>query len=301
MNPHQNNLSKVASFPTNFSLIILTSTLAFVGMSSSAHSAILWSSQSDPHNDSHASDGSNVYEIYKGGFGQDDDFVYFALDTNLPITGRNTDEYVGGYRVPDQNIGWGDLFFDPDPGDTYKDGLDTRRMIGIKFSPNNDSKVSTQGVHLNASGTSVAKENAGFWNLRSHNIAVGGNSRLGALAPNDPYYSSYYIPGVLTPSVIESGDYIGGISTLNRQDLLNLGFGGLQGSESFGIQISKDLLPTGDFIATFLQECLNEGFAISGNIPEPPDPPKPVPESSSTILSLVVSACAFLCHRYKLS
>lgn len=276
----------------------------------STEASLSWEYRSDPHNDSYAADGSNVYEIYGGGFAQDNQFVYFAIDSNLPITGRNTGPTVGGYAVHDRNIGWGDLLIDPPPVGTFEGGLNARTTLGIKFSPNNDSGVGAQGVYHNIIAKNVSQQNAGFWNLDSHNAKVDWRSRLGTYHPDAPYYSSLSGPG-FTPSVISTGNYKGGISTINRQGLANLGFNRLYGSQSFGIKVSKSLLPTGTFIATLLQECLNEGFAISGNIspivtipdpvdpdpiipdpiiPDPVDPdPKSVPEPT-TILGLISAA-----------
>jgi hypothetical protein len=247
-----------------------------VSAASAAEASLLWEYRSDPHNDSYAADGSNVYEIYGGGFAQDNQFVYFAIDSNLPITGRNTGPTVGGFPVPDRNIGWGDLFIDPPPVGTFEGGLNARTTLGIKFSPNNDSGVGAQGVYHNIIAKNVSQQNAGFWNLDSHNAAVGGRSRLGTYHPDAFFYSSLSGPG-FTPSVISTGNYKGGISMIDRQGLINLGFNQLYGSQSFGVKVSKSLLPTGTFIATLLQECLNEGFAISGNITPPVTPPPVTP------------------------
>ena len=87
--------------------------MMLLGVACPSEASLLWSRTEDPHNDSYASDGSNVYEIYGGGFAQDNYYAYFALDTNLSLYGRYTGPYVNGYRVADSNIGWGDFFFDP--------------------------------------------------------------------------------------------------------------------------------------------------------------------------------------------
>jgi hypothetical protein len=272
-------------------LVILAGAfLSCWGTAMPAQAALEWSLGNDPHNDSTASDGSDEFEIYGGGYAQDDDFVYFGLDTNMAVTGVNTGTNVGGYYVGDGNIGWGDFFFDPltaNGGGTFNDGLATGRTIGIKFSPNNDSGVSAQGVYYGATGGHVADENAGYANLASHNFYVGGRSQLGYLSPDDPYYvgNGY---GTKTSNVMARGMYQGEVSLLNRQTLSDLGFGTMFGRNSFGLKVAKSLLPTGDFVATILQECINEGFAIHGDItpPQPPESPQPVPEASSLVALL---------------
>jgi hypothetical protein len=246
--------------------------------------------------------GGSIYEIFGMSFKDDvaTDSVWFAVSANLPLYGDNLANpflSVNGeeYPVPDSNIGWGDLILDFSGSSSLKTASDAKQLIGIKFSINNDSLVPTLGVYSGASVASVTTTNAGFSNLANNNnvlsSSTGGtrSASMGDLAWNDSYFApytttgSYGNPASWMPNVLSSGSKIGEATLLNRENLIKAGldpsFSGLfspTGSEIFGFRIPKALLPVGDFIATLLTECINDGIALQSKL-VPPAPPPPAP------------------------
>jgi hypothetical protein len=240
--------------------------------------------------------GGSIYEIF-GMAVKDDvatDSVWFALSSNLPLYGENlTNPYLDAegkrYSVPDSNIGWGDLFLDFSGQGSLKAASDANQLFGIKFAINNDSEVPTLGVYSNASITSVTTANAGYSNLWNNNNVLQtrtGQTRsanMGDLAWNASYFAPYTTPGSydnlssLMPNVLASGAKIGEVTLLNRENLVKAGldpeFFSPTNAEVFGFRIPKALLPAGDFIATLLAECINDGIALSSKLVLPAPPP----------------------------
>ncbi|MDJ1181324.1 hypothetical protein PJF56_20895, partial [Roseofilum sp. BLCC_M91] len=241
-----------------------------------------WTYATDVSHDSVASDfigntnvGETIYEMYGMAVKEDPDTgrIWVALNANLPITGRTVPTQWDRFTVPDGNIGWGDMFFDFSGTGNFQNALDSGQMFGVRFADTNDSGVEA-GVYRGVSGKSVVSENAGFWNLDSHNRHVvekgtGLDSSMGDLAWNDSYYYPYDRPGpVKMPNVIDSGERVGAVAIHNRTELENQGFDPSQfpqlGDEIFGFSFQKPDGMTGDFIATILEECINDGMALRG-------------------------------------
>ena len=274
-----------------------------------------WNYVSDPNYDSLAGDGSGgiiaggtIYEIYGMAIKDDvdSDSIWVAINSNLPITGRNTGPFDNGFPISNGNIGWGDLFFDFSGLGNFKAANDASSLFGIRFATGNDSKVSSTGVYSNVKAVSVVTQNGGWSNFGNHNNGgvlplTGKNAATGELAWNDPYYSPYTISGSwnqpqsLIPNVIGSGTKIGDITLLNSTELNNGGFSTAflpaVGNQTFGFKFAKSLLPQADYLATLILECNNDAIAIKGSN-KAIVPPERVPEPSS-ILSLGIMALIF--------
>lgn len=300
-----------------FSSVFL-STVSLIAVTPIAQAAQLhfgWDYAIDSPNDSLGVDpagkiqpGGSIYEIF-GIAVKDDvatDSVWFAVSANLPLYGDNLANpflIADGtkYDVPDSNIGWGDLFLDFSGTGNLATASSTNQLLGIKFSINNDSNIPTLGVYNNISLANVTTINAGYRNLASNNSvlqtssAQAGQPRsasMGDLAWNSPYFAPYTSPGTLMPNVLDSGTKIGEVTLLNQATLVKAGldpsFFSPTGTEVFGFRIPKALLPEGDFIATLLEECLNDGVALSSKLLPPAPPPTdyicPVTEGQQTAL-----------------
>jgi hypothetical protein len=255
--------------------------------------------------DSTIQPGGSIYEIF-GMAVKDDvatDSVWFAISANLPMYGDNLPQpslTAEGrtFEVQDSNIGWGDLILDFSGTGNLKSASDTRQLFGIKFSINNDSGVPTLGIYQDVSLASVTTTNAGYSNLGNNNATLESlsaarqgarrSASMGDLDWNDSYFAPYTTartqtnPQPYMPNVIGSGTKIGEVTLLNRETLVKAGldpnFFSPSGAEIFGFRLPKELLPVGEFIATLLTECINDGIALSSRlIAPPPPPPQPTP------------------------
>ncbi|MFB2834496.1 XDD3 family exosortase-dependent surface protein [Floridanema evergladense] len=278
-----------------------------------------WNYVSDPNYDSLAGDGrggiiagGTIYEIYGMAIKDDvdSDSIWVAINSNLPIAGRNTGPFDSGFPISNGNIGWGDLLFDFSGLGNFKAANDASSLFGIRFAAGNDSKVSRTGVYSNVKAVSVVAQNGGWSNFYNHNIngvlpRTNRNAATGELAWNDRYYSPYTslgdwdLPQTLIPNVIASGTKIGDITLLNSSQLSAAGFSPAflpaVGSQTFGFKFAKSLLPQADYLATLILECNNDAIAIKGTTKVIKAPEK-VPEPS-TILSLGIMALVFGTNR----
>ncbi len=204
--------------------------------------------------------GGNRFEIY--GMAIKDDIaankITVAINSNLSRDGAWV-PYASGYG----HTGWGDLFFHTRSG-----------VFGINFTQSNVSDARTTGVYKNVTAKSVALANDG-WGSNSDYINFvrrnGGNPTMGDLSQSASRF------GNSTKNVIDSGTKIGDIFAA---DLRGIDFGhfGARGSQTFGFSFTRSLLPTGDFIATLIQECFNDAIAFVGNLPQRPRPIQVKPE-----------------------
>ena len=204
--------------------------------------------------------GGNRFEIY--GMAIKDDIaankITVAINSNLPRNGA-TVPYASGYG----HTGWGDLFFHTRSG-----------LFGINFTQSNASDARTTGVYKNVTAKSVSLANDGWASNSDYTNFVrrnGGNPRMGDLAQSaSPFGNS-------TKNVIDSGTKIGDIFAGDLRGL-NFGHFGARGSQTFGFSFTRSLLPTGDFVATLIQECFNDAIAFVGNLPQRPRPIQVKPE-----------------------
>ncbi len=240
--------------------------------------------------------GGTIYEIY--GMAVKDDVsantIWVAISANLPLTGNPTGNEVNGYRVSNGNIGFGDLFFDFSSQGNYKAANETNSLFGIRFAPNNDSNAASTGIYSGVKAKSVVAENAGWSNLYNHNIngivpRRAMDARMGDLAWNDAYYTSYITQGshsdpkTLIPNVIESGTKVGDITMVGDTELAAAGFAlgvlPARGSQTIGFKFDKSLLPVDSYVATLILECNNDAIALKGET-QPLLPEEQVPEPS---------------------
>ncbi|NEQ43474.1 MAG: PEP-CTERM sorting domain-containing protein [Leptolyngbya sp. SIOISBB] len=223
------------------------------------------------------------YEFYGMALKETADKVYVAINSNLNLGG----EYFR--RAADDYIHYGDLFFNFTGANLADSQGD---LFAIKFDAGNDSGVDEIGVYGNVTAMNTTASNGGFSTMRSHrNWAnkryrvdgqrVRGTASMGDLSHNDEYFQQ---GRRAVSNSIESGNYLGGISLLNDEQLANAGlnFGavnsGVAGRHTLGFSFDRNLLPDGDFIAHVFAECINDGLAMMGNLA-----PIPVPEVDDTV------------------
>lgn len=224
------------------------------------------------------------FEFYGMALKETADKVFVAINSNLNLGG----EYSGG--AEDKYIHYGDFFFNftgENLGDSQGD------LFAIKFDAGNDSGVDEIGVYGNVVGMNTTATNNGFSTMRSHrNWAnrryrvdgqrVRGTASMGDLSHDDEYFQQ---GRRAVSNSIESGDYLGGISLLNGEQLADAGldFGavnsGVAGRHTLGFSFNRNLLPDGDFIAHVFAECINDGLAMMGNLPTV----VPVPEVDNEV------------------
>ncbi|MGB3405484.1 MAG: XDD3 family exosortase-dependent surface protein [Microcoleaceae cyanobacterium] len=252
--------------------------------------------------------GNTIYEIYGTGIKQDDDYIWVGINSNLPLTGLDTEPTITApngtaYEISNENIGHGDFFFDFSGLGSFKAASDSNSLFAVHFAESNDSGVSEVGVYNSVTAKSVVADNAGWSNLFNHNSngvfpLTNNSATMGDLAWDDDYYSAYNTeagnrnnPDSLIPNVIDSGNKIGDITLLDQDELISAGFDSSNfidsGEELFGFKIDRNLLPDGDFIATLIHECNNDATAIEGLF-TPPPPPKPVPEAGTNLGIIVL-------------
>ncbi|NEQ33383.1 MAG: hypothetical protein F6K04_20710 [Leptolyngbya sp. SIO4C5] len=260
--------------------------------------------------------GGTIYETY--GFAIKDDVasntVWVGINGNLPITGRPIPgDQINGYQVPNGNIGWGDLLFDFVDGTetngyigNYKVANDNSQLFGVRFARNNDSGVSELGLYSDVSGIGVTQINAGWSNLEKHNDQVSGKTGLDAWMGNlrwsDDYYQDYNSstasisddPSTHLPSNIGTGTKVADVTLRSQAELeaagFDLGFFFERGAEIFGFSFEKPIGFRGDFIATLLSECINDGAALLGKF-APQDPLPPLPPLPSPFDNIDIDEC----------
>ncbi|MFM2062456.1 MAG: hypothetical protein RLZZ507_2126 [Cyanobacteriota bacterium] len=307
---------KKSTFLTYGSSLVIATSLAFTSgqIAAAGQNINGWNKSIDSNNDSLSrTPGTDIFEMYVMGTKEDEQFFYVAINGNLPVTGLDTGNQVCNtstgqcFNVSNQNIGYGDLFLDFSGQNNFLNASNSRSLIGVRFAPNNDSKVSGTGIFDYVKATDVERENAGYWNFGTHNQIVtqqGGTASLGDLAWDDPYYAPYN--GSFTsnpiPNVIESGNKIGDITMLNSAELAAAGFDlsslSQIGSETFGFKFSKSLLPIGKYLATLILECNNDAIALRGETTKiTVQPPQEVPEPS-TIFGIMTTALIFAATKF---
>lgn len=260
-----------------------------------------WNYASDPSYDSLAVGNSNIFNLGGTAVKVDNSYVWVAINGNLPINGLFTGSYYGGYQVANQNIGYGDFFFDFG-NSNFVNASNSSSLFAIKFAANNDSAAAAIGIYANVRAKSVVGSNAGYWNPGSNRNTVKARTGLdpttGEFAWNDPYYS-YPSSSFFYPNVIASGNKIGDINLLNASELANAGFEGssfgFSGSNTFGFKFDRNLVPDGNYVATLILECLNDMTGLRGSkmppevIVNPPIDSKPAPVPGMLIGMFVAS------------
>lgn len=207
--------------------------------------------------------GGSIFEVHGIAIQQTGDRMVVALNANMPLTG--TDD-------PVTPVSWGDLFFNF----THLDNFNAAngQLWGIRFSPVSDSLVEV-GVYRDVTARNVTAFNTGFSNLWQYSMTVGGNHQWGDLPaydPNPSYFDGQETGEWTILNSIATGTRVGDIQLLDATSLGGLDFGyfGATGSETIAFSFVRPQGFVGNFIASLMLECANDGIVIrSAAVPEP--------------------------------
>jgi len=256
------------------------STLSFTVKSASAATFSKgWSYGIDSFTDG---SGGSGYEIKGIAIKQTGSSVYVALTGGTPLAGVNDSRSLGG------TIGWGDLFFNFS-GKDFKTASNEGSLMGIRFSPTSDSKLSA-GVYTGAKATSVATVNSGYSSLESYyNSGFDrANTQGDDIATKAAAYNYFGKGSIL--NVIGSGTKAGNINMLTGSQLAGAGldFGQFSANapQTIGFSFDRSLLQKGNFLANIFLECGNDGVAIAGK-----NLAQSVPEASPVLGLGAVALC----------
>lgn len=212
--------------------------------------------------------GGTAYEFFGMAFKEEGDNLFIALNANLPLTGANA------FFAQDGVVSWGDLFFNFS-GNNFSTASTQGNLYAIRFAQTNNSNAPTLGVYRNVTATSVTSINSGFSSLSSYNNHVQTAGNTPSLA-DLPANTSYFNQTQPVLNVINTGNFVAGISFLDSTQLSQLGLNfnqfGAQGSETIGFTFVKNALPAGEFIANIFAECANDGMVLLGETQSVPEP-----------------------------
>ncbi|MEP0883477.1 hypothetical protein NDI49_18135 [Trichocoleus sp. ST-U3] len=249
-----------------------TATLCFISMAGQQANAGTihkdWNYSIDAFNDG---SGGAGYEIKGMAIKETSDSIFVALTGGTPLTGT----YASG--AADQNIGWGDLFFNF-TDKTFKAASDANSLFGIRFAGTNDSMVSSTGVYKNVQAASVTGTNNGYSSLKQYyDSGWDRENTKGTDFTTKADAYAYFGQGSIL-NVIGSGTKVGDITMLTASALSAAGLDFshflASGDQTIGFQLNKSLLGFGDYVANMFLECGNDGVALAGAIL----PPAPVVE-----------------------
>jgi hypothetical protein len=213
------------------------------------------------------------YEIYGLGIKQQGNHIFVGINSNLDLDGK----VIGSGRNAKQ-VGWGDLLFDFSPSSKFDTG---KFEYGVRFAPNdNNVNSSKNGVYQNVTTAAIASVNYGFASFNAVKNTVDnlpGNPvpGMGDLVWNDAYFGNRTKQ---VGNVIGQGTEVSDVVTLLSQNqLAALGFGtipafGTIGSNVFGFKFEIPKGFEGDFLATLLFECINDGITLKGTARPVPVP-----------------------------
>ncbi|MCO6431036.1 MAG: hypothetical protein J5J00_09265, partial [Deltaproteobacteria bacterium] len=182
--------------------------------------------------------GGGTFEIYGIAVKETDLEIAIVIKSNLPITGFSHSS------AADNNIGWGDLFFNLNfPPTDFEAASAANSLYAIKFADTNDSGAAQTGVYEKVSAKSVVAENAGFANYLAYVNHVISKSKipdLGSLNHPQTYYAND-----LSSTVIDQGTYIGPITFLDSTELAALNsscVANLSGAHTIAFKFEKRLI-----------------------------------------------------------
>jgi len=207
--------------------------------------------------------GGSIFEVHGIAIQQTGDRMVVALNANMPLTGTGD---------PVTPVSWGDLFFNFTRLDRFNAA--NGQLWGIRFSPVSDSLVEV-GVYQGVTARNVTAFNTGYSNLLDYSLAVGGNHQWGILPaydPNPSYFDGQETGEWTVLNSIASGTRVGDIHLLDASTLAGLDFSyfGATGSETIAFSFARPKGFVGEFIASLMLECANDGIVIrSAAVPEP--------------------------------
>ncbi|HEY9697210.1 MAG TPA: XDD3 family exosortase-dependent surface protein [Trichocoleus sp.] len=218
-----------------------------------------WDYAIDSSDDSiyYSATGNTPYEIHGLAVKETSDKVYFAVNTNLPASGKID------RNATDGQVNWGDLILNFN-NSSLNAANKNSNLVGIRFAADNEAGVSGTGLFNQVRVKSVVQDNVPLDDptLNGYNKRVksaGSIPSLGDLAANAPYFNQ----NQPLSNVIQKGNRLGDITMLSPQELGDLNFGTL-GTQTFGFSVSRALLPSGTFTASLSPECNNDVVALTG-------------------------------------
>ncbi|MEM8639049.1 MAG: XDD3 family exosortase-dependent surface protein [Cyanobacteria bacterium P01_G01_bin.54] len=237
--------------------------------------------------------GGTIYEMYGLAIKENTatNEVWVGFNANLPLAGRTVPTVLNGFPVPDGNIGWGDMFFDFTGAGDMQSAFGTGQMYSVKFAQN-DSGAIQAGLYQSVNGASVSSINAGYGNFTIHNNAITGPGGLtdawaGDLRHNDSYFTNGAGDQISNVIAAGSGTRVADVSIRSQAELENEGFDLGQffetGANIFGFSFQKQPDMVGNFVATIIEECVNDAMSLLGYMtPEHPDNLDPPPANTYT-------------------
>ncbi|MEM9215376.1 MAG: XDD3 family exosortase-dependent surface protein [Cyanobacteria bacterium P01_F01_bin.150] len=216
-------------------------------------------------------------ELYGMAVKEVDNSLYFAFNSNLSLNGQLS------RRAYNRRVSYGDLFLNF----SSTSSTSTFNTYGIRFDVLNDSRL-TPGLYQEVSGVSLSQANTGFGTLDQAHEAIasqGGTVSYGRLGLDSPYLDQQST----AITTISTGAYLGDVDLITDMADLDLGFSrfGATGTHTFGLRVDRNLLPSGEFIASLFVESGNDGIVLQGVLNEHFEPPNPanreVPEPTSLI------------------
>lgn len=218
-----------------------------------------------------SNDGA-IYDIRAIAVKETPETVYVSISANFPLAGtRNV-------RATDNQIGWGDLFFDF-TNTSFTEANAANELFAVKFADGTNSGVTQTGVYREVSAKSVGRDNDGFETFKEYYDA--GLERVNTLGSDlvDRESAQLYYAGekansdVPIRNVVAAGTRVGDVRVLNGADaeLAGVDFSALEatGDELITLAFDRDLLPAGEFVAHVFIECANDGVAIASQLTEP--------------------------------
>ncbi len=221
--------------------------------------------------------GGSPYEIKGLAMKETQDHVYVSISGGSPLTGKSH----GG--AADGNVGWGDLFFNFTGNDI---NTANGSLFGVRFAETNDAGVDQVGVFSDVTAQAVALSNVGYRHLKKYYRSYERQNTMGDLATKQ---EAYDYMGETAPVLnsIADGTLIGGIDFLSKQDAATEGLDfehfDAVGNDTHTFRFNRSLLPGGEFIATLLMECANDGIALISNLKPQNENPQDVPEPSAVL------------------
>ncbi|MER2517059.1 MAG: PEP-CTERM sorting domain-containing protein [Candidatus Accumulibacter phosphatis] len=201
---------------------------------------------------------------------------YFAISGGMPLAGVTNAGARNGSIAP------GDLYLNFSSHNLDTPGeFNDPRVFGIRFASANDSlgngtpgvSNTTLGLFKNLSVVNLTLANQGYASLQAYYDAgfgrpTGSMGDLSSTTDVTNYFGNRDIY-----ANIASGALVSAISSLNKIQLENLSLDfahfGAVGPQIFGFSFDLAALPGGKFTAHFFEECINDGIALYGTVPEP--------------------------------
>jgi hypothetical protein len=218
--------------------------------------------------------GGAAYALTGLAVKQDADNLYIAINGGTDPTKGN---YYSGSA--NNNINYGDMFFNF-TGKDFATANAAKSLFGVHFAaaPGTAGAILQMGLYSNVQAKSVALTHSGYSSVQQYfDHGYGSQKTEGTDLNTQAKTKAYYGNNGTGPiyNVIDTGTKVANISSLTAAVLgtnlgLNFGQYGANSAYTFGFEVSKSALPTGDFLANLFYECGNSGIADAATtVPEP--------------------------------